>query len=80
MLETYAKKDVISETDAKIIRFTQPPNQNSIKYAELLWVKSFRYDRVFDENVPRGKFMEGIQDSTCQSLRSFSVSNKHAHV
>lgn len=45
-LETYATDDIISETDHKIMRFTQPWHRAPIANAELLWARTIRCDRV----------------------------------
>lgn len=48
LLETYGKDDVINKTDAYMMPFTQMLNKLSIKYAEALWSKALRIDKVFE--------------------------------
>lgn len=80
LLETYATDDVIAETDAEILRFTQPPTKSPTEYAEALWNKALRCDRVYDEYVLKGIFIEGLHESIRHSMRSYWGSRKNATV
>lgn len=51
------------EKQPKTIRFTQPQNKKPIKYVEFLSVKDLPCNRVFDEYVIKGNFVERPQDS-----------------
>lgn len=46
LLETYATNDVIAESDAEIMHYTQPPNKTPAGYTCLLWSKALHCDHV----------------------------------
>lgn len=68
MLEAYATKDKIAETDVKIMRITQPLNRILIEYAELPWARVLRCSRVYDEYILESNFIEAVQQSISQSM------------
>lgn len=49
--KTYDKDDIIAETDANMIKFTQSSNESPTEYAEAMWNKALRFDRVYDKCV-----------------------------
>lgn len=49
LLEPYASDDVIADTEAEIMRFSQPLNETQTEHAELLWAEALRGDRVYNE-------------------------------
>lgn len=49
LLEMYVVDDVMAETDAAIMRLTQPPNKTLIAYAELLLARAFRCKLLYDD-------------------------------
>lgn len=46
--------DVIAEMDANMMSFTKLSNKWPSEYAEALWKKALRCNRVFDEDVLKG--------------------------
>lgn len=65
-MESYATEDVIPETVAEIMWFTQRPHKTPIEYSELLLVEALPCHPMYDEYVLKGKFTEGLQHSIRQ--------------
>lgn len=53
------------------MRFTQPLNKSHTKYAEALYNKVVRCDRVYDEYMLKGIFIEFLLESIYHSRRSY---------
>lgn len=49
--ETYARDDVITDTDSDMIRSSRPRSKSPMEYTEALWNKTRRCNRVCDEYV-----------------------------
>lgn len=58
MLEMYKTDDIIVETGVYRMQFIQPSNKSSIGYAESLWNKAIRWERVHHEFVLKRIFIE----------------------
>lgn len=59
LLGTYAMDDVLTETDAGMMGFTQPSSKSPTEYAEALWNKMPRCDKVYDKYEFKGTFYRG---------------------
>lgn len=78
--ESHAPDDLIAETEAGIMRFTQPLNSTPFRYAELLQAKALRFNPVYNEYRLKGNFIKGLPHSMHQSMRLSRISNKHVTV
>lgn len=63
LLQTYITDDVITETPAKILQLTQPPNVTSTVYRKALWNKALSWDQFYDEYFLKGILIEGLHGS-----------------
>lgn len=75
-----AANDLTTKTDAATMRFNKLQNKVLIEYAERLWTKALRMDRVYDKFVHKGNSLEVIKYSIRQRRWWLQGSNKHATV
>lgn len=69
VLKPYTTDDIIAETKEEIMRRTQPLNKTPIEYADLLWTKKLRFNRVYDEYIVRSNFFESLKYSNSIIMR-----------
>lgn len=72
--------DLITETYADIMRFTQPSNNPHSGHADGLWNKVHRCIRVYNECILNGIFIEELPESTCHGIRIYWILKKSAAV
>lgn len=80
ILKTYATGDVVAETVADLMHFTQPWNKSPLENSEALWNKALLRDRVYDEYVWNSIFIESLSESIRHTMRCYQVSKKNATV
>lgn len=51
LLKLHTTDDVITETGAKVMGFSQPPNKILLGFTKVIWFKSLCYDLAYNENV-----------------------------
>lgn len=71
LLKIYATGDIVSETDASMMQFTQPLNKLATEYSEALWNNALRCERVNDEYVLKGVLIEGLLESIRHTMHSY---------
>lgn len=62
LLETYAIENIFAETDAGMMLSIKPSNKFPPKYAEALSNQVLRCNRVHDEYVHKGSFIESLSE------------------
>lgn len=67
-VETYATDEKTAKVDADMMRFNQSFNETTMLHSEALWNKVVEVDKVHDEYVLYGIFIEGLLESICHSL------------
>lgn len=60
LLQTYATDDVVAESEADKMRFTQPLNNSPIECPETLENKTLRCDRVHEDMYSKAFFNEEL--------------------
>lgn len=78
VLGTNATDDIIAEAHTEIGRFTQQKDILPLQHDDVLWMKTLRYQQVYDAHVLKGTFVQGLPFKTRHSMSSFGSSNKHA--
>lgn len=73
-------EDVITETGADMMNFTQTMSKLRKEYAEAHENRGLRYERVYDVYILKEIFIEGLPESIRQSMRSYWGSKIRARV
>lgn len=68
LLETYVTSNIVSETEAGIMRLSEMPNKTLTEFSKLLWTKAIHCDRNFDEYVQESNFIEIFHGSISQRM------------
>lgn len=69
LLKMYVTDDFISENNATLTRYAQPPAMLQTKYAEGLVTRSLGWREFCDEDVLKGIFIEEFHGSVRHSMR-----------
>lgn len=48
-----------------------------MEYSELLWAKTLKWSRMYEENVLKGKLIKALQESLRHRLHSFWCLSNH---
>lgn len=70
--------DVITKTDDDMMHFTQSSNMTPTEYAEALQNKALRSNGVYDEELFKGVFIEGVPEPICHRMRYYWASKESA--
>lgn len=70
LLETFTKYNIVSEIDDDIVQLTLVWNKFPMEFAEVLWIRALRRDKVYDEYVLKGIFIEALAEPVCHSMHS----------
>lgn len=73
LLETHATDDIIAETSANMLQFTQLSNKAPKKNVGALRDKAFRCNMVYNEYVLKVILIVGLSESIHHSMHSFGV-------
>lgn len=76
LLENYVTDDIIAETDASMVRFTQPSNKSLKDYTKALYNKAFGCNRIHDEYVLKKIYLVIIGVDQLQYVSIFVIKYK----
>lgn len=71
LLQIFATDHVITQTNAGLARYTEPPAMSPKKYAGALGTTSVRCGEVYGERVMKGILIERLHESFRHSFRSY---------
>lgn len=80
LLKSYAKDDMITETDADMKQFTQLSKTLPTVCAEALFNNIFRWNMVHDQYGLNGIFIECLREFICRNMHTYCRSEKTATV